>query len=196
MRHLLFNVSKVEWSHLQVYHLFRFWVLIHFLILWVILVSRILRVIVHLNIFILLKRRLSHHFCWLRLGLVCLNGLWASGAEVGDLLIVSESLFEVQVIVAFDLAISVIPLVTAVALNPLFSVVSTLVLIFIEINLLAVVAVLLGIVSKGADIAQPGVLVSMKLSSGPEFLGFITCFNILLRTNDVLAYSRLLSWSI
>ncbi len=89
-----------------------------------------------------------------------------------------------------------IPLVTAVALNPLFSVVSTLVLIFIEINLLAVVAVLLGIVSKGADIAQPGVLVSMKLSSGPKFLGFIACFNILLRTNDVLAYSRLLSWSI
>ena len=89
-----------------------------------------------------------------------------------------------------------IPFVTAVALDPLFSVVSTLVLTFIEINLFAVVAVLLDIVCEGANIAEPGVLVSVELPACPEFLGFITCLNVLFGANVVFAYSRFLPLTI
>lgn len=64
-----------------------------------------------------------------------------------------------------------VPLLAFLAEDPLLSVVVHIVgFMFFEINLLAVVAILLILISFGAQITEPGVLVSMNLATSPPAL--------------------------
>ncbi len=83
-----------------------------------------------------------------------------------------------------------VPFVAFLTKNPLLPIVG-LVLTFIEINLLAVVAVLFIPESQRTDIAQPRIVLSVKKPSRPEILWLISCFNVSLRADRIFTISGL-----
>jgi hypothetical protein len=83
-----------------------------------------------------------------------------------------------------------VPFVAFLTKNPLLPIVG-LVLTFIEINLLAVVAVLFIPESQRTDIAQPRIVLSVKKSSRPKILWLISCFNVSLRADRIFTISGL-----
>ena len=130
---------------------------------------------------------------WCRCSLALLERFqWLVCFYAGDAVIVLlvKDLAELGIGISFDLALDVVPLFAALAFYPPFSIVS-LVLTFIEIDLLAVVAELLILECVWAQIAEPRVLVPVKLSAGPEVLGLIPGLNVCLRADRVFAHPEL-----
>ena len=102
-----------------------------------------------------------------------------------------NDLTEFGIGISFYLTLNMVPFFAALAFDPLFSIVSLVLLTFIEIDLLAVVAELLALECEWAQIAEPRVLVPVKLSTGPEVLRLVPGLNVCLRAYRVFAHPQL-----
>lgn len=181
LNHFLLVVLEWEWPDFLISCLRDFGLLLNFFFKRVLFT---LGLVLHLWIISLVWCRgsltLLKRFKWL----VC---FYTSDAVI---VLLVKDLTEFGVSISFNLTLDMVPFFAALAFDPLFSIVS-LVLTFIEIDLLAVVAELLILECVWAQIAEPRVLVPVKLSAGPEVLGLIPGLNVCLWADRVFAHPEL-----